>query len=455
MIPFRAAVEAACPPFLRGFKARLEASPLATRLIRGTFWSLVGTVGSRLLGLLAEIFVARLIGKVGMGELGIVQSTVGMFSTLAGLGLGLTATKHVAEHRVGNPARVGETIGLLSLISWGSGLAMTLVVLVLSPWLARHTLAAPRLTPELQSGSLLLLFGVINGVQTGVLAGFEAFKSISRINLITGLANFPILVGGAYVAGLPGAVWGLVAVLALNCGLNFLTVRREAAAAGAVVTYRQIHKHWPLLWRFGLPGMLSGLIAGPVNWGTGTLLVNQPGGYAEMGILNACNTWFQAVAFLPNLLAQVLLPILAAYSAANNRAGLNRALWLATTANLIIVLPVVVIGCGFSRWIMGWYGPGFAEGWPVLVITLLSGGVLMIQAPITDRLVATSKMWAYFLAHIIWAVIFVTGTYFWVPVHGSAGLAMARLVAYVVNGAAVVALVWRNERRHPEGAMSQ
>jgi O-antigen/teichoic acid export membrane protein len=161
------------------------------------------------------------------------------------------------------------------------------------------------------------------------------------------------------------------------------------------------------------------------------------------------------VAFLPNLLAQVLLPILAAYSAANNRAGLNRALWLATTANLIIVLPVVVIGCGFSRWIMGWYGPGFAEGWPVLVITLLSGGVLMIQAPITDRLVATSKMWAYFLAHIIWAVIFVTGTYFWVPVHGSAGLAMARLVAYVVNGAAVVALVWRNERRHPEGAMSQ
>ena len=190
-------------------------------------------------------------------------------------------------------------------------------------------------------------------MQTGVLAGFEAFKRIARINLITGLANFPVLVGGAYVAGLPGAVWGLVAVLALNCGLNFLAVRREAAAAGAVVTYRQVHQHWPLLWRFGLPGMLSGLIAGPVNWGTSTLLVNQHGGYAEMGILNACNTWFQAVTFLPNLLSQVLLPILSSYSAARNRAGLNRALWLATLANLIIVLPVVLVGCGFSRLIMG------------------------------------------------------------------------------------------------------
>ena len=78
----------------------------------------------------------------------------------------------------------------------------------------------------------------------------------------------------------------------------------------------------------------------------------------------------------------------------------------------------------------------------MLVITLLSGGVLMIQAPIADRLVATSKMWVYFLAHILWAAVFVTGTYFWVSAQGSTGLALARLVAYFVNGAGIVAFVW-------------
>lgn len=435
-------VDQLCPLAWRGTKRRLETSPLASRLIRGTFWSLVGAVLSRSLGLLSGILVARIISKVGMGELGIVQSTVGMFSTLAGLGLGLTATKHVAEHRAGNPMLVGETIGLLSLISWTSGLVMTVVIFFLSPWLARHTLAAPQLTPELESGSLLLLFGVINGVQTGILSGFEAFKSIARINLFCGLASFPIMVGGAYFGGLPGAVWGLVASLALNCGLNFLGVRREAKASGVVVTYRHVHKHWGLLWRFGLPGMLSGLISGPVNWGTGTWLVNQPGGYGEMGILNATSSWFQAVAFLPNLLGQVLLPILAGYWAANNRHGLNRALWLATWANVIIVLPVVALGCGFSHYIMGLYGPGFAQGWPVLAMTLLSAAVLMIQGPITDRLVATSKMWAYFLAHIIWAMVFVMGSYLWIPAHGSAGLALGRLFAYTIGGLAVTALAW-------------
>ena len=76
------------------------------------------------------------------------------------------------------------------------------------------------------------------------------------------------------------------------------------------------------------------------------------------------------------------------------------------------------------------YGPGFAEGWPVLVITLLGGLVLMIQAPITDRLVATSRMWSYLFVHVVWAAVFVAGTFLVVPSHaGSAGLALARLLS--------------------------
>src|SRR5215469_3219218 len=209
LMSVRQAVDWICPPFLLGFKRRIEASSFATRLIRGTFWSLVATVFSRLLGLAASMLVARMLGKIGLGELGIVQSTVGMFSALAGLGLGLAATKHIAEQRVHDPASAGETIGFLSLISWTSGGFMTLLVLLFAPWLAAHSLAAPKLAPVLQEGSLLLLFGVINGVQTGVLSGFEAFKTIARVNLISGFANFPILVIGAWFGGLAGVVCGM------------------------------------------------------------------------------------------------------------------------------------------------------------------------------------------------------------------------------------------------------
>jgi O-antigen/teichoic acid export membrane protein len=410
--------------------------------MRGTFWSLVGAVLSRSLGLASSIFVARIIGKVGMGKLGIIQSTVGMFSTLAGLGLGLAATKHIAEYRVKDSSMAGETIGFLSLLSWISGATMTLVVIALAPWLARHTLAAPELAPQLRMGSLLLFFGVVNGVQTGVLSGFEAFKRIARINLLSGLANFSLVVGASYLAGLPGAVCGLVASLAFNCGLNFLAVRYEAAVSGVFITFRNLDKHWSLLWLFGLPGMLSGLVSGPVGWISGTMLVRQPGGYAEMGIFNATTNWFQAVAFLPDLLARVLLPILSSYNAAKDKRGTNRALTIATWANISIVIPVIAVGSLFSRFIMGLYGPGFAQGWLVMVLTMLSAGVLTIQGPLADNLVAASRMWAYFWAHVGWGMIFLTGTFLLVPAHGAIGLATARLIAYTANGLGVVGIAW-------------
>lgn len=395
-----------------------------------------------MLGVAASIFVARMIGKVGLGELGIVQGTVGMFSTLAGMGLGLTATKHVAEHRLANPGRVGETIGLLSLISWGSGIVMTVVVFLLSPWLARHTLAAPQLALELETGSLLLLFGVINGVQTGILSGFEAFKRIARINLICGLANFPLLVCGAYFGGLMGIVCGLVAGLALNFCLNFFAVRHETSVLGIAITYRHVHKHMGLLWTFGLPGMLSGLIFGPANWIASTMLVNQHGGYAEMGVLNAANNWFQAVAFLPSLLGQVLLPVLSSHVAAKDNAGVKKALSLVTWANLILVVPVVLAGCLCSKYIMRLYGPEFISGWPVLVWTLISVAVVIAQSTATNQLVAMSKMWVYFACHVGWGGCFVLATYFLVPSYGGAGMALARLIAYSANWLFIAGSIW-------------
>jgi len=429
-------------PFLCSIWQRLERSSLASRLIRGTFWSVAGTLASRCLGLLASIFVVRILGKVTMGEMGIIQSTVGMFSAFAGLGLGLTATKHVAEYQAKNRSLVGETIGVLSLISWVSGSLMTVIMICVCGWLARHSLAAPELATPMRIGSFLLLFGVINGVQTGVLSGFEAFKSIARVNLISGIANFPLMVAGAYWGGLRGAVTGMVASLAFNCALNFFAVRRETKKAGVKVTFHHFRQHWNLLWTFGLPGMLSGAISGPVGWITSTALVTQRGGYAEMGIYNATNSWFQLVAFLPNLLGQVLLPILSSYAAKNDGRGANRAVFVATWANVLVVLPILAVGCGLSRLIMGLYGPGFAEGWPVLVLALLSAGMLTIQGPITNQLIANSKMWAYFVAHILWGTLFVATTYLWVPAHGGTGLALARLVAYIANGLWVAGILW-------------
>src|SRR4051812_16973696 len=108
------------PLSLSGMKQRIEALPLGSRLARGLFWSLAGSIVSRGLGLVSVFLVGRLLGREGFGELGIVQNTIGMFGNLAGFGMGLTANKHVAEFKLSDPGRAGRILALASAVAWVS-----------------------------------------------------------------------------------------------------------------------------------------------------------------------------------------------------------------------------------------------------------------------------------------------------------------------------------------------
>jgi O-antigen/teichoic acid export membrane protein len=207
-----------CPPFLRSAFSRVENSPVGYRLAKGMFWSVAGAVISRGLMLVATVLVARMLGKKGYGELGMIQSTVGMFGVFAGFGLGLTATKHVAEFCRSDPDRAGRIIGLSELVAIVTGGLMALGLFIFAPWLAEHTINAPQLAGVLRISSLILFINALIGAQTGALSGFEAFKTIAYVNLFVGLISFPILVFGTWFGGLTGAVWAL----AINLGVNWL-----------------------------------------------------------------------------------------------------------------------------------------------------------------------------------------------------------------------------------------
>ena len=160
------------------------ADSLRGRFARGAVWSLVGAVISQGCGLAASVITARLLGREQFGEYGIIQSTVGMFGVFAGMGLGLTATKYVAELRVTNPHRAGRIIALSTAVALGTATTAAVALSAAAPWLAASTLNAPNLSAELRIATGVLFLNALNGTQTGVLAGLEAFRTIARVNLI-------------------------------------------------------------------------------------------------------------------------------------------------------------------------------------------------------------------------------------------------------------------------------
>ncbi len=421
-----------CPPFLRQVLNRIERSPIGYRLARGVFWSMAGAVISRGLMLAASVLVARMLGKMGFGELGMIRSTVGMFGIFAGFGLGLTATKHVAEFRRSDPDRAGRIIGLSGLFAMLTGGLMALGLFIFAPWLAEHTINAPHLSVVLRIGALILFINALNGAQTGALAGFEAFKTIAYVNLFVGLISFPILVCGAYFGGLTGAVWALAINLGVNWLLNHLALRKEVRRYSVPFTFRNCSREWSVLWKFSLPAVLAGSMGGPVYWACGAILVNQPDGYGEMGIFSAANQWYVMLLFLPSLLGQVVLPVLSERLGQKEIKQSMKTLVLAIKMNLLIVAPLVLVASIASPYIMNLYGEGFRSGWPTLVVVLLTAGLLAVQTPVGQIIAASGKMWIGFAMNTGWALTFIVSTLLLID-FGSFGLATARAVSYIVH----------------------
>ncbi|HCO94399.1 MAG TPA: polysaccharide biosynthesis protein [Phycisphaerales bacterium] len=421
-----------CPPFLKPVFNHIERSPIGYRLAKGIFWSMAGAVISRGLMLAPSVLVARMLGKTIFGELGMIRSTVGMFGVFAGFGLGLTATKHVAEFRQSDPDRVGRIIGLSGLFAMLTGGLMALGLFIFAPWLAEHTINAPHLTGVLRIGALILFINALNGAQTGALAGFEAFKTIAYVNLFVGLFSFPILVGGAYFGGLTGAVWALVINLGVNWLLNHLALRKESRRHKVPFTFRECSRELSVLWKFSLPAVLAGSMVGPVNWICSALLVNQPEGYEEMGIFSATNQWYNMILFLPGLLGSVVLPVLSERLGQKETKQSIKTMVLAIKGNALLVLPIVLLGSIASPYIMSLYGEGFRSGWPTLVVVLLTTGLLAVQTPVGQIIAASGRMWIGFAMNLGWALTFILGTLLLID-NGSLGLAIARAIGYVFH----------------------
>jgi len=407
----------------------LPKGSLRERLAKGVFWSFAGALISRVLALVASILVARMLGKEHFGELGIIQSTVGMFGAFAGFGLGLTATKYVAEFRVKDPSKAGRIIAFSSATAVVSGAIMAVVLAVLAPWLAAKTLAAPHLAGLLRISALLLFLGAVNGAQTGALAGFEAFKTIAKVSLAAGVLTFPCMVGGVYIAGLEGAVWGLAVSLAANWLLNHIALRVEARRANVPLHLSGCMQERSVLWTFSLPAVLAVAMIGPVTWLCNAILVNRPNGYSEMGIFNAANQWFAALMFLPSVLAQATMPMLSERLGDGDALRSKKILSYSIKLNALVILPIAIAGSVASPYIMSLYGEGFAGAWTTLVVVFLTAGVLAVQVPVGNIIIASGKLWTGFVMNSGWAVAFLIFTLILVS-YGALGLAGARLIAY-------------------------
>ncbi len=410
---------------------KLQSSPVYTRVAKGAFWSLMGSLLAQGLTLLSSIPVARLLGSESYGELGIVQSTIGTFVIFAGPALGVAATKHIAELRYSDPERIGRIIGMTYVVGIIISTLVATFILIGAPFLANTTLNAPGLTGILRLATVALFFNGLIGIQNGILAGFEAFRSMAKVNLWRGLISLPAMVIGAWLWHLPGAVLALGVISVVTAYANHQATQNEMREHGisAIFTYRR--SEWRILYSFSFPALLSSIVVVFATWAANAILVNQPNGYKEMGIFNAANQWRIAILFLPSVLSKPVLPMLSESlhrSVQEYKQVLKLNLCITGTISLCLALVISAV----SPWIMTSYGDDFLNSWPVLTMLALSATFSAIAGVIGNAIWSMGKMWHSLVLNTIWSIVFIVVCLLTIE-WGAMGLATAYFISYITH----------------------
>jgi len=405
---------------------------LHARLLRNTCWSLAGTFVARALGLFSAIVVARILGKHDFGALGLTQGTISMFGIFAGCGTSLTVTKHIAELHSSQPARAARILGLCNVAAASLGVLMALTLAFLSPWLANRALGSSEMASLLRVGALTLLFDSLNGVQTGALAGFGAFKTLARLNLTIGLLSFPLIISGAFLAGVFGALLAQSITSLLNCLVNYTAVRHQATLAGFSISFCELGHELTVLWSFSLPAMLGSAVSGPAGWALNALLANQPGGYDQLGCYNAALRIKQLPESLLTMLAAPLLPLLTEHFARRDIQAYRKLLAYSVGLSSAIIVPISLLQLAAPNLTLLPYGLTYASQSSLVQWLMLHAIAVAIFYPLNSVLVSMHRMWVSCVINLLFAALNLTLGFFLVPAYGVTGMVASTAISFFV-----------------------
>lgn len=401
------------------------------RLLRGVLWNTAGGAAAQGGSFLTSVLLARIFGRHVYGQFAWIQSTAVVLTCVAGLGLGVTATKYVSEHRVTDPARVGRILGLSSLVAITAALCFSLGLVIYAPSLAVGEEATGLLTLGLRLSAVYAFFLILNGYQAGALAGFEAFPSIARISGLYALTN--LLLSGALALrlGLSGTVLAQGASALLLWLLCRRALTAQCRATNISVSYRGAWRERSVLMRFSAPAAISGVLASVAMWWCNATLV-RVSGYSELALFSVVNNLRSMVLFLPALILRVAAPLLNNLLAGGDWQGYHRTFWgtVAVNGGLALFLATVLSLAGQQVLLL--FGKEFA-GSPAVILLLLGSVVVEVVATSLYQAIFTAgRLWRHFTIMSIWTVVLVTGSHLTSPRYGAAGLAFSYLVAWCV-----------------------
>ena len=403
------------------------------RLISGIKWTAVVAVVVSASHLASSVIAARLLGLEEFGKFSIIRSTAIMMANIAAMGIGVAATKYVAELRNTTPERLGRILGLCSSITIVTSGLFALALLLLAEEIATTSFNSGQLAGQLRISSIYIFFVTLNEYQNGVLAGFESFAKLARINAIQAVGSLLLISVLAFLWGLTGAAWALGLSGVLNWYLNRLEIRKQLAKYQIAPTYEGVFQEKAVLTNFALPVAFSGMIGAVTVWGCNAFLVRQPEGMAQMAIFTAAGSFRSLVMFVPGMVIRVATPILC------NLVGEKNYLASSRVFKINVLISALASSCvaGVIIWmapeLLALFGKKFVIGSEVAIVVALVSVIEVMASTLYQPLLAHGRIWWQVQVIVCWSITLLFVTFLTAGDYGALGLAGSYMAAHLVS----------------------
>jgi O-antigen/teichoic acid export membrane protein len=310
-------------------------------------------------------------------------------------------------------------------------------------------LKAQHLSVPLMIGAVFLLFSSINGYQTGALSGLEAYGSLAKAGIVSGiLAVFAISLG-SLLGGLNGTLIGLSISAFVRCAVHFFLLVKESRQQQIRPVYKgSLLQEKSIIYKFALPAAIAGYYSIPMIWLANSILVRQPGGYGEMGLFSAANNLRILILFLPNVINSVGLSILNNEKGKRDITQFNRVFKSNVIFIFIVSLCCVLVIGIFGRTILQFFGKEFIAGHFILWFLVCSSLFESISIALYQYIQAHSKIWlSFFYISVPREAFFVLVAYYLVKTFGGEGLGAAYLGASILGVILHISLVFILHRK--------
>jgi O-antigen/teichoic acid export membrane protein len=404
------------------------AEPLAIRSVfmKGSVLLGAGSAGQRLLSFIAITLAARTGGPAILGAYSLALSTSSLVTSYSGMGIGVTASRFVGQF-ARDTAGYRKTMRILLAMFAIATVAAVAALLIAAEPFARLVLGEGSLATLVRFSALTALVMLAYEFVNGLLVGAFSFHSALWLGLVSG--TIMVLVLG--VAARAGAPAMLVAhAFAFGCGVLVAVVTAWRLIKPLPITASSVSPNTTELILFGASQALATVAIAVASWWVTVQITRHDISLHQMGYYMVGNQLKAIAAAGPNLIAQMMFPMLTRLQGAQDRQG--RMIAGSTT---LCVGGGVLVGGGilvFLPLIVSVFGATYSAAISISVF-MIAMSVLQVGGVPTAQYLATIDLRAITIINVVWAASLAALATLLVPRYGLAGAGIAWVIAQIVS----------------------